>query len=81
MSTSHFDRTDLLAALLICRRFSIGYTSGEAFNISAAADAILAGLIKPDWNDGCIEPGDMLNAYAFGALVSGDPSLWVRDDA
>lgn len=81
MSTPHFDRTDLLAALLICRRFASGHTPGEAFNITAAADAILAGLIRPDWNDGRIEPDDMLNAYAFGALVSGEPSLWVRDDA
>lgn len=81
MSTPQFDRSDLLVALDTCWQFASGHTPDQVFNISAAANAIDAGQIRPDWNDGHIAPNDLLNAHAFGALISGEPSLWMQGNA
>jgi hypothetical protein len=60
------------------------------FDIDAAADAILAGQVQPDWNnddDGIRRIDDEVMALAFGAFMSSgpwwrvtDPQTWVRFD-
>lgn len=70
--------SDLLAALDNCWQFAASQCQCQTFDMHAAVAAIQAGTIKPDWNDGMIAADDWVNAYAFGALVSGDPALWVH---
>ena len=73
--------SDLLSALDNCWQFAASQCQCQTFDMHAAVAAIEAGQIRPDWNDGRIAPDDLLNAHAFGALISGEPSLWMQTHA
>jgi hypothetical protein len=80
MTTNNTTRTAALEALtkmVAINSALIAATTDAVFDVELAADAILAGAVQPDTNDGVIT--DELEALAFGAMMSAG-AWWVSDD-
>jgi hypothetical protein len=79
-TNTNTNRSRLIEALedvLRLNASAIAGTTTAVFDVEAAADAILAGQVTPDDNDGGIT--DELEALAFGALLADGP-WWVHSE-
>lgn len=56
------------------------FESAFTIDVDVALEAIAAGMVLPDDNDGLIPPDDLDQQYAFGAVMSDGP-WWVPSNA